>query len=131
MHHLLLTRKAASTLTSAFRYYNAKKHFRTKNQNNPLYKEILSRKISFTNLDQDLKRKKFNLFGNITDFRDERIALKRLRVNDGNETRKDLYFIKGEMLDMSRNFHDLYSMMVEQKNVGESQHDMLMNISID
>lgn len=38
----------------------------------------------------------------LSDFRDERIALKRLKVNDGNEIRKDLFFIKGELLDMSQ-----------------------------
>lgn len=37
---------------------------------------------------------------NIHDFRDERIALKRLKVNDGHEQRKDLFFIKGEILDL-------------------------------
>jgi Ion channel len=41
MHHLLLTRKAASTLTSAFRYFTAKRNFREKNRENPLYKEVL------------------------------------------------------------------------------------------
>jgi hypothetical protein len=44
---------------------------------------------------------------NIGEFRDERIALKRMKVNDGNEQRKDLFFIKGEILDMSHKFMDL------------------------
>ncbi|TNV86025.1 hypothetical protein FGO68_gene14862 [Halteria grandinella] len=131
MHHLLLTRKAASTLTSAFRYYNSKKQFRTKNQSNPLYKEILQRKISFTNLDKDLKIKKITLSSNINDFRDERIALKRLKVNDGNETRKDLFFIKGEILDMSRDFHNIYAGIIDQKQIQEHQNEMLMGIQID
>lgn len=37
MHHLLLTRKAASTLTTAFRFYKATADFKTKNAQNPLY----------------------------------------------------------------------------------------------
>lgn len=45
-----------------------------------------------------------NLKENMNAFRDERIALKRLKVNDGNEQRKDLFFIKGEILDLSHKF---------------------------
>jgi hypothetical protein len=41
---------------------------------------------------------------NINEFRDERIALKRLKVKDGQEQRKDLFFIKGEILDLSHKF---------------------------
>lgn len=85
MHHLLLTRKAASTLTNAYRFYKATKDFKLKLQKNPLYDEILQRKINLTNLDNDLKKKNHAMKANINDFRDERIALKRLKVNDGNE----------------------------------------------
>jgi Ion channel len=41
MHHLLLTRKAASTITTALRYFNARKKSKTNNAVNPLYKEML------------------------------------------------------------------------------------------
>lgn len=61
---------------------------------------MLHRKINLTNLDNDLKKKNHAMKANINDFRDERIALKRLKVNDGNEQRKDLFFIKGEILDL-------------------------------
>ena len=49
-----------------------------------------------------MKKRKYAMFDVIHDFRDERVALKRLKINDGNEQRKDLYFIKHEMVEMAR-----------------------------
>lgn len=46
---------------------------------------MLQRKISITYVDADLKRQKMKMDEHINDFREERIQLKRLRVNDGNE----------------------------------------------
>lgn len=51
MHHLLVTRKAASTIGIAWRYFKAKKIQLMKQQANPLYKEMLQRQISFSYLD--------------------------------------------------------------------------------
>jgi hypothetical protein len=52
---------------------------------------------------------------NMNDFRDERVALKRLKVNDGNEQRKDLFFIKGEILDLSHKFLTILGSQIEHK----------------
>lgn len=60
--------------------------------------------MNLINFDQGIKRMNYNLKENMNAFRDERIALKRLKVNDGNEQRKDLFFIKGEILDLSQKF---------------------------
>ena len=46
---------------------------------------MLNRKINLSNLDNELKRMNHAMKQNMNDFRDERIALKRLKVNDGNE----------------------------------------------
>ena len=73
MHHLLLTRRAAHTITTAIRYYLTRKMIRAKAQANPIYKEMLQRKISFSYLDHDLKRMKQRMDTEIQDFRDERI----------------------------------------------------------
>jgi Ion channel len=51
MHHLLLTRKAASTIAFAFRYFSARKKSKDINQNNPDFEEIFQRKISFSHID--------------------------------------------------------------------------------
>jgi hypothetical protein len=100
MHHLLLTRKAATTLTSALRYYNARNKVKKNSVVKPIYQAMLKRQISITHIHQDLKRLKQNMDDNINDFREERIQLKRLKVNDGNEQRKNINFIKGEVLDI-------------------------------
>ncbi|TNV86090.1 hypothetical protein FGO68_gene2365 [Halteria grandinella] len=131
MHHLLLTRKAAHTITTAIRYYQTRQKIRTKAQANPIYKEMLQRKISFSYLDHDLKHMKQRMDLNIQDFRDERIQLKRLRVNDGNEQRKNIIFIKSEILDMQQQLHEYTGAFIEQKSNMEQHHDLLMTISID
>lgn len=100
MHHLLVTRKAALTLTSAFKYYKSLRTFTKQNAQNQLLKEMLKKNISVTNFDQGIRRLQGTMNHNISEFRDERIALKRLKVNDGNEQRRDLFFIKGEILDL-------------------------------
>lgn len=92
---------------------------------------MLQRKISIYYLDNDLKKMKMKMDDNINDFRDERIQLRRLKVIDGNEQRKNLNFIKGEMIDMSQKFNDITCAIIEQKNTLDAQHDMLMTISID
>ncbi|TNV86875.1 hypothetical protein FGO68_gene8363 [Halteria grandinella] len=131
MHHLLLTRKAASTLTSAFRYYKASRDVKNKLAQNPLYKEMLLRKINVTNLDNGLKKLSHTMKDNINDFRDERIALKRLKVNDGHEQRKDLFFIKGEILDLSHKFINILGSQIEQKQAFDQQQDVMSNVQMD
>lgn len=49
---------------------------------------------------------------NINDFKEERIQLKRLKVNDGNEQRKNINFIKGEVLDIQSKIETLGLTMV-------------------
>lgn len=56
MHHLLLTRKAATTLTTALKYFNARKKAKSNGKADPLYAEMLQRKISITYVDADLKK---------------------------------------------------------------------------
>jgi hypothetical protein len=131
MHHLLLSRKAAHMLSTAFRYYKIKKSSKSKVQNNPLYNEMLLKKVSIYYLDAELKKYKMRLDDNIQDFRDERIQLKRLKISDGNEQRRNIMFVKGEILDMGQRLNDITSAIIEQKNTLDAQHDMLMMISID
>ncbi|TNV85718.1 hypothetical protein FGO68_gene15541 [Halteria grandinella] len=131
MHHLLVTRKAALALSSAYKYYNAIKSFKQQNHQNPLYLEMLKRNISFANLDQNLKRMRMIMNEHICDFRDERIALKRLKVNDGNEQRKDLLFIKGEILDLSQKFLDLLGNQIDYKICVEAQNETLAQLQQD
>lgn len=52
-------------------------------------------------------------------------------MNEGNEQRKDLYFIKHEIVDMTRQYNDLFAKMIEHHSIIEQQHDIIMNISID
>ncbi|TNV86681.1 hypothetical protein FGO68_gene5323 [Halteria grandinella] len=129
MHHLLLTRKAATTLTTALKYFNARK--RAQQNVNPIYKEMLQRKISITYVDADLKRQKMKMDEHINDFREERIQLKRLRVNDGNEQRKNIHFIKGEVLEIQNKIETMGHTMVNQKIESDSLHMLLEVVSKD
>lgn len=61
MHHLLLTRKAATTITTALRYFKARKRTSMSGVENPLYKEMLQRRISFSHVDKDLKKMKIKM----------------------------------------------------------------------
>ncbi|TNV86517.1 hypothetical protein FGO68_gene17211 [Halteria grandinella] len=131
MHHLFLTRKAASTLTSAFRYYKGIKEFKQKNAQNPLYKELIVKGISIAHVDQEVKRKGYLMQNNIHDFRDERIALKRLKVNDGHEQRKDLFFIKGEILDLQQKFLQLIHSDLTCQELIDSQTKLIKTLATD
>ncbi|TNV86697.1 hypothetical protein FGO68_gene1800 [Halteria grandinella] len=101
MHHLLLSRKAASTIALAFRFFTARKMSKNQLQHNPQLKEIFQRKISFSHLDQDLKRLKIDMEENMRDFKEERIHFKKLKMIDGNEQRKNIKLIKTEVLNIA------------------------------
>jgi hypothetical protein len=61
----------------------------------------VERKLSYVQAnDQTLKSLKAKMENNIMNFRLERVSLKMLKFNDGNEQRKNITFIKGEVLDM-------------------------------
>lgn len=74
MHHLLVTRKAADTIASAWRYFRAK---REKSKNlvpNPNYVENkYDRKMTYTAIDPDLRKHKIKMDSNIQGFKHERI----------------------------------------------------------
>ena len=47
----------------------------------------------------------------ITNFKLERMQLKMLKITDGNESRKNITFIKAEILDMQEKFTDVLTAM--------------------
>lgn len=127
MHHLYLTRKAASSITSAMRYFMAKKRskrtLRAKVAPGEAQREFqLSR--SSTNVNdsfdveeelminekveaQDLKEYRNVMSNRLQDFREQWNELKHLRIQAENEQEQMIYLIKNEVIDLADRFDDI------------------------
>lgn len=64
----------------------------------------------------------------IQSFRFERYQLKLLKVNDGNEQRKNITFIKGEILDMQDKFNDVFTALTNQMTAFSSMNTVMLNL---
>lgn len=59
---------------------------------------------------------KSKLEKSIQNFRFERVQLKMLKFNDGNEQRRNINFIKGEVLDVQDKLIELYGTITDQRD---------------
>ncbi|TNV85946.1 hypothetical protein FGO68_gene8142 [Halteria grandinella] len=134
MHHLIVTRKAAATIANSWRYYRAKKMKGDQQLVDPLTPRremMLQRQISFSLIDHNIKGLKSKMDQSISTFKLERTQLKMLKFTDGNESRKNITFIKGEILDMQEKFTDVLNAMTSQMEAFNAITNMVTNIKED
>jgi len=111
MHHLMLTRKAAASITSAMRYFISKRKFHDRlamrNSQNVAsgFLEFSEGMMSNELVEEsDLEQLKKQMQTRLGQFRDEWVGLKQLSLQNEAEQEQLLYLIKHEVIDIADRF---------------------------